>query len=158
MLFGAAYSGALAAWHRTAHPDQSVGAVVSSPLISLELNNYQYELNLARTLIDSSYQCYLSLIFSARAIREELQYVDGVRRLNTQIGFAPNITEAGLDYKTAEYLHFMLVPVFQLPVQYNRVNIGPFGTDVGVPELCALMSNETIRPVKRIYQWINQVR
>jgi len=41
VVWGAAYGGALALWLRTKYPTLTVGAVASSPLISLELDNYR---------------------------------------------------------------------------------------------------------------------
>ena len=54
-----------------------------------------------------------------------------------------------------QFLHYNLLPIFQLPVQYNRVNIGPFGDpSVGIDGLCAIVTNETQRPIERVYQWV----
>ena len=41
VVFGAAYGGALALWFRNRYPTLTVGAVASSPLVSLELDNYR---------------------------------------------------------------------------------------------------------------------
>jgi len=49
VLFGSAYSGALALWFRTKYPNLCVGAVASSPLISLEVDNYRECLEIAYT-------------------------------------------------------------------------------------------------------------
>lgn len=45
VVFGAAYSGALALWFRNKYPSLTVGAVASSPLVSLELDNYRTKLH-----------------------------------------------------------------------------------------------------------------
>jgi len=41
VVFGSAYGGALAAWFRTKYPTLSVGAVASSPLMSIEQDNFR---------------------------------------------------------------------------------------------------------------------
>jgi len=44
VIFGAAYGGALTMWFRTKYPQMSVGAVASSPLVSIELDNFRASL------------------------------------------------------------------------------------------------------------------
>jgi len=95
------------------------------------------------------------LSLAARAIRESFQYVSGIQRLNSELQFQPAQTEKGLDYKEVQFLHYNLMPIFQLPIQYNSVNIGPFADpSVGIDALCAIVTNETQRPIERVYQWV----
>ena len=176
VLFGAAYGGALALWFRAKYPNLCVGAVASSPLVSIELDNYrkcyivskhllkpskfilpEYELNLREALQNYSFNCESGVKLAARAIRQEMQYAEGQVRLNSELNLAPGIDGYTVDYKMGQYLNMLLMPLIQYPVMYNHVNKGVFGQGGGIDDLCAIMTNDTDPDIDKVFKWANVI-
>ncbi|KAI1698357.1 serine carboxypeptidase s28 domain-containing protein [Ditylenchus destructor] len=129
VIVGGSYAGALALWVRQKYPSMSVGAVSSSPVVIPTTDFYSLSL------------------------RNELQYEEGVDRLNEHLKLKPPLDGYRSDYKSFQNLHHNIMKLFEIPVEYNKVNVGPFATKAGIDDVCKIMSNETVKDIDRVIQW-----
>ena len=107
--------------------------------------------------MNNSFACYHGTKLAARAIRQEMQYQQGLIRLNSELQLTPGLNETADDYKSFQFVHMELMPLFQYPVLYNHVNKGVFGHGGDIDDLCAIMANETIKNIDKVYQWANVI-
>ncbi|KAI1721737.1 serine carboxypeptidase s28 domain-containing protein [Ditylenchus destructor] len=151
VLFGSNYGAVLALWFRQKYPSITIGAVADSPAIQPTTDFYQFESFIEQSYANYSYECWHGIKFSAIAIRNEIQYEGGVNHLNNELKLQPFIDDSSVDYKSLQNLHHNLVQLFELPVVYNKVNIGPYANCCGIDDVCKIMSNETVKDIDRVY-------
>ncbi|KAI1707614.1 serine carboxypeptidase s28 domain-containing protein [Ditylenchus destructor] len=153
IVVGASYAGALALWYRQKYPTLSAGVISSSPVVIPTNDFYTYERNVELAYSNYSYECWHGIKFAALSIRNEIQYEEGVDRLNQHLKLVPQIDDYRVDYKSFQNLFSGIMKLFEIPVQYNKVNVGPFATKAGIDDVCKIMSDETVKDIDRVIQW-----
>ncbi|KAI1714120.1 serine carboxypeptidase s28 domain-containing protein [Ditylenchus destructor] len=153
IVVGASYAGALALWFRQKYPTLSAGVISSSPVVIPTNDFYTYERNVEVAYSNYSYECWHGIKFAALSIRNEIQYEEGVDRLNQHLKLVPQIDDYRVDYKSFQNLFSGIMKLFEIPVQYNKVNVGPFATKAGIDDVCKIMSDETVKDIDRVIQW-----
>uniref|UniRef100_A0A915CTK7 Uncharacterized protein n=1 Tax=Ditylenchus dipsaci TaxID=166011 RepID=A0A915CTK7_9BILA len=66
-----------------------------------------------------------------------------VERMNEQLNLQPKIDDLRVDYKDYQHLHHNLLSLFDIPVLFNKVNLGPFSDSCDISDVCQIMTNET---------------
>lgn len=151
IVVGQTYGGNLALWFRQKYPDLTVGAISDSAAIIPTIDFFQFESFVEEAYSNYSYECWHGIKFAAKSIRNEIQYQEGVDRLNDQLKLRPPIDDNKVDYKSFQNLHHNLLQLFEVPVVYNKVNIGPFASSNGIDDICKIMSNETVKDIQRVF-------
>uniref|UniRef100_A0A915DQ36 Uncharacterized protein n=1 Tax=Ditylenchus dipsaci TaxID=166011 RepID=A0A915DQ36_9BILA len=151
ILVGSNYGGSLALWFRLKYPSLTTGVVSDSAPITPTIDFWQYEKFVEEAYSNYSYECWHGIKFAALSVRNEIQYQGGVDRLNDELKLSPPIDDNKVDYKSFQNLHHNLIQLFEVPVVYNQVNVGPFSTCCGIEDVCKIMSNETEKDIERVY-------
>jgi pimeloyl-ACP methyl ester carboxylesterase len=162
VLFGANYGASLALWFRLAYPKWTLGVISDSSSIVPTDNFYGYEQFVEQVYANVSYECWHGIKFAAKAIRNEEQYENGVDRLNDELKIDPKIDERTVDYKSLQHVNRNLLKLFEVPVVYNKVNVGPFANCCGIEDTCKIMEQplRIVRGIDKVYllaklQYIN---
>jgi pimeloyl-ACP methyl ester carboxylesterase len=151
VVFGSDYGGVVALWFRQKYPQYSVGAVVESAPVKPMVDFHTYEKFVEEVYSNYSYECWHGIKFSALAIRNVLQYSEGVDLINRELKMRPRISTYRMDYKNYQHMHHSILSLFDTPVLMNKVNVGPFASCCGVDDLCKIMSDETTKDVHRVF-------
>ncbi|KAI1723136.1 serine carboxypeptidase s28 domain-containing protein [Ditylenchus destructor] len=152
IVVGSSYAGSLALWFRQKYPGLTVGAIASSASAQPAFDFYGYQKNVDQAYQEYDSKCYKNIVDAFVTIRQLLQNADGRQRLSNDLKLNPSFDALKLTYKDLQHFHNNLAAFIQLPVQYNRVNIGRFSNTSSIPNVCQIFSSTTSDSVNKIAQ------
>ncbi|VDM41994.1 unnamed protein product [Toxocara canis] len=153
IVFGGSYSGALAAWLRSKHPELVTGAVSSSGPVETKLDFVEYLEVVQNSLRSYDAACADAVQQGFTQMSELVWTPEGRSRLSQTL--QPKLEETQLRYKDIDNFFATIYGYFQSAVQYSGDNSGVYAIGGGIPEVCKIMTNGTVGGyLDRIHQTI----
>ncbi|RWS00406.1 putative serine protease K12H4.7-like protein, partial [Dinothrombium tinctorium] len=138
IVFGCSFSGALAAWMRTAYPDHVNAAVAYSGPINVKFNFKEY-LEVTSQVLGK--ECSSNVDKAFNELSSYLKNQTDLKNFYQQYGICENFD--GKNAKDVSLLMLRLIEYFQATVQYNN-------QDYNIEEVCEIMSKE--QPLAKLNQ------
>ncbi|KAI1723581.1 serine carboxypeptidase s28 domain-containing protein [Ditylenchus destructor] len=154
ILIGGGYGGSLALWHRQKYPGLTIGAIGSGASATASGDFYEYQMN-----VESSYKsysdanCFYEINRSVTRLKQLMQYNEGRDQLSDSFKLKPRFDHKNLPrYRDLQNFFNNIANLFQIPVQYDRVNSGVFANGVGIADVCKIFTNTSSNKVEKVVQ------
>lgn len=150
VLYGGYYGGSLALWHRQQYPGLSVGVVASSAPATAALDFYRYQKNVEDAYQAYDQSCYNNLAKAVTEVRHLIQSTKGRKKLSDTLRLSPAFEKRPLLESDFQFFFFFLLNFFQYPVQFNKVNWGPFATSGGIADICKILKDNNANDLDKV--------
>ncbi|KAI1710169.1 serine carboxypeptidase s28 domain-containing protein [Ditylenchus destructor] len=150
IVYGGYYGGSLALWFRQQYPGLSVGAVASSAPALAALDFYRYQKNVEDAYQAYDQSCYNNLASAVTEVRHLIQSVKGRKKLSDTLRLSPAFDKLSLVESDFQFFYVVLLSFLQYPVQFNKVNWGPFSTSGGIADVCKLLKDNSVKDLDKV--------
>ncbi|KAI1723580.1 serine carboxypeptidase s28 domain-containing protein [Ditylenchus destructor] len=151
ILIGGGYGGSLVIWHRQKYPSLTIGAISSGASATSSGDFYEYQRDVEQAYLSYSKGCFNAISYSILRLKQLIQYDEGRAKLSETLNLKPAFDEKNPPrYRDLQNFFNNIAVLLQIPVQYNRVNAGPFAKGVGIADVCKIFNDATSDSLSKV--------